>query len=179
TERGLVAAPGDLLDRMRDQAARLGPATLTRCAELLHAGLGEMRGATAPRLLLEVVCSRMLLPAADTSDAATLQRLEQLERRIASGVAAAPAGAAVEPGPVSGGTPAAPARPAADPSRRRGAEALEALRESKTAHTSGSPADGTRPGAHTAGPAPRPAESDLRNETASAAQKSAEATGTP
>nr|WP_231508534.1 DNA polymerase III subunit gamma and tau [Nocardia carnea] len=179
TERGLVAAPGDLLDRMRDQAARLGPATLTRCAELLHAGLGEMRGATAPRLLLEVVCSRMLLPAADTSDAATLQRLEQLERRIASGVAAAPADAAVEPGPVSGGAPAAPAHPAADPSRRRGAEALAALRESKTAHTSGSPADGTLPGAHTAGPAPRPAESDLRNETASAAQKSAEATGTP
>ncbi len=177
TERGLVAAPGDLLDRMRDQAARLGPATLTRCAELLHAGLGEMRGATAPRLLLEVVCSRMLLPAADTSDAATLQRLEQLERRVASGVAAAPAGAAAEPATqVSGGAPPAPARPAADPSRRRGAEALAALRESKTAHTSGSPADGAPPGARTAGPAPRPAESHPRNETASAAQESADAT---
>lgn len=176
TERGLVAAPGDLLDRMRDQAARLGPATLTRCAELLHAGLGEMRGATAPRLLLEVVCSRMLLPAADTSDAATLQRLEQLEQRVASGVAAAPAGAAVEPAQVSGGAPPAPARPAADPSRRRGAEALAALRESKTAHTSGGPTAGPPPGAHTPGSAPRPAESHPRNETASAAEEPAEAT---
>lgn len=127
TERGLVSAPGDLLDRMREQAARLGPATLTRSAELLHAGLGEMRGATAPRLLLEVVCSRMLLPAADTSEAATLQRLEQLERRVASGAVAAPAGSA----PAAAGEPPAPARPAADPARRRGAEALAALRESK------------------------------------------------
>lgn len=134
TERGLVAAPADLLDRMRDQAARLGPASLTRYAELLHAGLGEMRGATAPRLLLEVVCSRMLLPAADRTDAATLQRLEQLERRVASGVpaAAAPAGSAPAGGPPAGDAPP-PARPAAaDPSRRRGAEALAALRESRT-----------------------------------------------
>ncbi|WP_157112901.1 DNA polymerase III subunit gamma and tau, partial [Nocardia speluncae] len=109
TERGLVAAPADLLDRMRDQAARLGPATLTRCAELLHAGLGEMRGATAPRLLLEVVCSRMVLPAADTSDAATLQRLERLERQVASGVVSAPAAGAAEPGQASAGAPPEPA----------------------------------------------------------------------
>ncbi|WP_432278825.1 DNA polymerase III subunit gamma and tau [Nocardia carnea] len=179
TERGLVAAPGDLLDRMRDQATRLGPATLTRCAELLHAGLGEMRGATAPRLLLEVVCSRMLLPAADTSDAATLQRLEQLERRVASGVAAAPAAGAAEPGQVSAGAPSAPARPAADPSRRRGAEALAALRESKTAPTPGGSAADTPPGAHTAGPAPRPADPDPRNRTASAAQDSSDTAVAP
>ncbi|WP_039821628.1 DNA polymerase III subunit gamma and tau, partial [Nocardia testacea] len=121
TDRGLVAAPADLLDRMRDQAARLGPAALTRYAELLHAGLGEMRGATAPRLLLEVVCSRMLLPAADESEAATLQRLEQLERRVASGAAAAPTALPASERPRT--DPAEevrpPARPAAsDPSRR-------------------------------------------------------------
>ncbi|MEV0106611.1 DNA polymerase III subunit gamma and tau [Nocardia sp. NPDC050799] len=136
TERGLVAAPVDLLDRMREQAARLGPAALTRYAELLHAGLGEMRGATAPRLLLEVVCSRMLLPAADESEAATLQRLEQLERKIAAGVIAAPGAAPAGGTPTSGPTEAAPAPAgrvaASDPSRRRGAEALAALRESKT-----------------------------------------------
>ncbi len=136
TDRGLVAAPADLLGRMRDQAARLGPAALTRYAELLHAGLGEMRGATAPRLLLEVVCSRMLLPAADESEAATLQRLEQLERRVASGVVAAPAAAPASSAPVGAPPVEAappPARPSgSDPSRRRGAEALAALRESKT-----------------------------------------------
>ncbi len=166
TERGLVAAPADLLDRMREQAARLGPAALTRYAELLHAGLGEMRGATAPRLLLEVVCSRMLLPAADESEAATLQRLEQLERRVAAGVVASPGGAPAGGAQVSGPAEAAPApaRPAAasDPSRRRGAEALAALRESKTGRspervaaaeppTSGA-ADATRPGPDRGGP---------------------------
>lgn len=136
TERGLVAAPADLLERLREQAARIGPATLTRYAELLHAGLGEMRGATAPRLLLEVVCSRMLLPAADDSAAATLQRLEQLERRVAAGVPAPGTAAATAPGPASAEEPVrAPDRPA-DSSRRRGAEALAALRESKSARTS-------------------------------------------
>ena len=46
--RGVVDAPEDVLDRMRDQAARIGTATLTRYAEVVHAGLTEMRGATAP-----------------------------------------------------------------------------------------------------------------------------------
>ncbi|MEX3649790.1 DNA polymerase III subunits gamma/tau, partial [Mycolicibacterium porcinum] len=62
--RGVVDAPADVLERMREQAARLGAGTLTRYAEVVHAGLGEMRGATAPRLLLEVVCARLLLPSA-------------------------------------------------------------------------------------------------------------------
>ncbi len=47
--RGVVDAPGDVLERMRDQAARVGPATLARYAEVVHAGLGEMRGTTAPQ----------------------------------------------------------------------------------------------------------------------------------
>jgi DNA polymerase-3 subunit gamma/tau len=80
--RGLVDAPGDELSRMADQAARLGPATLSRYAEIVHTGLTEMRGATAPRLLLELLCGRMLLPAADSTDVALLQRLERMERRV-------------------------------------------------------------------------------------------------
>ncbi|TQF74887.1 DNA polymerase III subunits gamma/tau [Rhodococcus spelaei] len=80
-ERGLVDAPGDVLERMREESERIGPATLARYAELLHSGLGEMRGATAPRLLLEVMCARMLLPSATDAESAVLQRLERLERR--------------------------------------------------------------------------------------------------
>lgn len=157
TERGLVAGPADLLDRMREQAARLGPASLTRYAELLHAGLGEMRGATAPRLLLEVVCSRMLLPAADESDAATLQRLEQLERRVASGVRAVPPAAPASSAPADGPPPevTAPVRAAAsDPSRRRGAEALAALRESRTGRVPEGPTVGESAEAAEPGPMP-------------------------
>lgn len=72
--RGVVDAPEDALDRMREQAARIGRATLTRYAEVVQAGLGEMRGATAPRLLLEVVCARLLLPSASDAESALLQR---------------------------------------------------------------------------------------------------------
>ncbi|EME63562.1 DNA polymerase III subunits gamma and tau, partial [Rhodococcus ruber BKS 20-38] len=105
-ERGLVDAPGDVLERMREEADRIGPATLTRYAEIVHSGLGEMRGATAPRLLLEVMCARMLLPAASDSESAVLQRLERLE----SGIAAAPTGAVAE-----GAVPPGAASPSAAP----------------------------------------------------------------
>ncbi len=123
-ERGLVSGPGDVLDRMRDQADRIGPATLTRYAELLHAGLGEMRGATAPRLLLEVVCARMLLPSVSDGESAALQRLERLERGMATGapIAAAPAAA---------GAPVTAGPGAAEPVRRRGAEVLAAMRDKR------------------------------------------------
>ena len=80
--RGVVDAPEDVLDRMRDQAAKVGPATLARYAEVVHAGLGEMRGATAPRLLLEVVCARLLLPSAADTESALLQRVERIETRL-------------------------------------------------------------------------------------------------
>jgi len=91
--RGVVDGPEDVLERMRDQATRIGTATLTRYAEVVHAGLGEMRGATAPRLLLEVVCARLLLPSASDTESALLQRVERIETRldmsIPSGEAAA------------------------------------------------------------------------------------------
>ncbi|MFZ2174424.1 MAG: DNA polymerase III subunit gamma and tau [Rhodococcus sp. (in: high G+C Gram-positive bacteria)] len=87
-DRGLVDAPGDVLDTMRAQVQRIGPATLTRYAEVIHAGLGEMRGATAPRLLLEVMCARMLLPSASDAESAVLQRLERVERGLPPGGAA-------------------------------------------------------------------------------------------
>ena len=92
--RGVVDAPGDVLDRMRDQAGRIGPATLARYAEVVHAGLGEMRGATAPRLLLEVVCARLLLPSAADTEAALLQRVERIEKRLDISIPSEETGAA-------------------------------------------------------------------------------------
>ncbi|RAS60402.1 DNA polymerase III tau subunit [Lentzea atacamensis] len=101
-DRNLVSAPEDELATMSAQAERIGPAALTRYAEIVHTGLVEMRGATAPRLLLELLVSRMLLPSVSQSEAALLQRLEQLERRPPAAIAApgeapaaAPAGAPV------------------------------------------------------------------------------------
>jgi DNA polymerase III subunit gamma/tau len=82
TSRGVVDAPEDVLERMREQATRIGRATLTRYAEVVHAGLTEMRGATAPRLLLEVICARLLLPSASDAESALLQRVERIETRL-------------------------------------------------------------------------------------------------
>ena len=80
--KGLVDGPADQLEQMGAQATRLGPATLSRCADIVHNGLIEMRGTTAPRLLLELITARMLLPAADESSNALLQRVERMERRL-------------------------------------------------------------------------------------------------
>ncbi|HZB20070.1 MAG TPA: DNA polymerase III subunit gamma and tau, partial [Blastococcus sp.] len=98
---GLLDCPPDRLDLMNQQASALGSATLSRMADTVHEGLTEMRGTTAPRLLLELVCARMLLPATDGSAAATLQRLERLERRmsIAGEHAGRPETAAVREAP--------------------------------------------------------------------------------
>jgi DNA polymerase-3 subunit gamma/tau len=95
---GLLEVPGDQLDRMRDQVKKYGTVRLTRAAEVLNAGLTEMRGAASPRLLLELTCARMLLPGADADQSALLARLEQIERRFAvAGVPASPGGTHAEP----------------------------------------------------------------------------------
>jgi DNA polymerase-3 subunit gamma/tau len=95
--RGVVDAPEDVLEKMRGQSERIGTATLTRYAEVVHAGLGEMRGATAPRLLLEVVCARLLLPSASDTEAALLQRIERIETRLDMSIPADQSTAAVAP----------------------------------------------------------------------------------
>ena len=108
--RGVVDAPGDVLERMRDQAARLGSATLARYAEVVHAGLGEMRGATAPRLLLEVVCARLLLPSASDTESALLQRIERIETRLDISIPAGEAAASAPRRHPAGSTSEKPSR---------------------------------------------------------------------
>jgi len=76
----LVQIPTDQLDRMRTQAKLIGIANLIRSADLLATGLTQMRGATPPRLILELVCGQMMLPQA--TDAAVSARLEKLERGV-------------------------------------------------------------------------------------------------
>jgi len=118
SSKGLLDCPADQLERMGRQALALGSAGLSRAADLFAAGLTEMRGTTAPRLLLELVCARVLLPAASSDQAAVLSRVERLERRldIAGPPAAAPP-ASVEPrtsAPVSGGSAPSSGRTEAD-----------------------------------------------------------------
>ncbi|GLW30177.1 DNA polymerase III subunit gamma and tau [Actinoplanes regularis] len=116
--KGLIDGPADQLEAMHAQASQLGAATLSRCADIVHNGLVEMRGTTAPRLLLELITARMLLPGADDSTGALLQRLERLEKRgpmtvsvsDAAGMELVAPGAAVPAGvpTLSGASGAAP-----------------------------------------------------------------------
>ena len=74
--------PADELERMRQQAAHFGSAELSRAADIINAGLIEMRGATAPRLQLELMCARVLLPGVDADERGLVARLDRLERRL-------------------------------------------------------------------------------------------------
>ncbi|MER6593383.1 DNA polymerase III subunit gamma and tau, partial [Micromonospora purpureochromogenes] len=98
--KGLIDGPADHVERMAAQAQRLGPGTLSRCADIVHNGLVDMRGTTAPRLLLELICARMMLPGADDTTGGLLQRLERMERRLTLGGAELPS-AAAGPAPVA------------------------------------------------------------------------------
>jgi DNA polymerase-3 subunit gamma/tau len=72
--------PDDQLERMRVQAQNIGQASLSRAADIAAEGLTQMRGATAPRLILELICGRILLPIGDSSESGLLARIERLER---------------------------------------------------------------------------------------------------
>jgi DNA polymerase-3 subunit gamma/tau len=118
-EKGMIDYAGDQAERMADQSRRIGLATLVRYADIAHTTLTDMRGTTSPRLMLELLCARMLLPDSAGDNAAVLQRIERLERRQGMDAeqppAARPARAeaarpvpSARPEPV----PAAPAEPA-------------------------------------------------------------------
>ncbi|NUS83185.1 MAG: DNA polymerase III subunit gamma and tau, partial [Streptomyces sp.] len=84
-EKGLIDAPVDVVERMQAQASVFGAAELSRAADLVNEGLTEMRGATSPRLQLELICARVLLPAAFGDERSMQARLEKLERGALAG----------------------------------------------------------------------------------------------
>ncbi len=90
----LRGVPEDQFARMRHQAEHLGLAQLSRAADLTNSALTEMTGATSPRLHLELLCARLLLPAADEPVRGYGARIERLEQRMAAGVPVVPAGPA-------------------------------------------------------------------------------------
>src|SRR6266566_3837808 len=137
---GLLDLPPDRAELMARQAGRFGQAGLTRAAEIVSTGLDQMRGATSPRLLLELMCAQVLLPAAATDEKSLLARLERLERGT--------------PSPVPQSPPRAPhASPDNDPERSRGASPA-ARPAPEPARSAPEPA---RPAPEAARPAPEPA----------------------
>jgi DNA polymerase-3 subunit gamma/tau len=183
--KGVVDAPGDVLERMRDQSARVGSATLARYAEVVHAGLGEMRGATAPRLLLEVVCARLLLPSASDTESALLHRLERIETRLEMSI---PATATPVPGtaetaaavPEATDPPSGTKQYARPPKARQAeraaprliAEVIEPAKRSEPVAAVGPEAAPAEPAAAPAEPAPVPGSAAVPGEPGAAAVRS-------
>ncbi len=107
---GLIDVSVDAGERLVAQANHFGVIELSRAADLVAAGLTEMRGATAPRLLLELICARVLLPGADHTNDGVMARLDRLEKRFEIAGAPPAPRAAADP-------PASPPQPPAQPSR--------------------------------------------------------------
>jgi DNA polymerase III subunit gamma/tau len=170
---GLLDVPPDRAEALTAQASRSGLVALTRAAEIISAGLDQMRGATSPRLLLELMCAQVLLPAAATDERSVLARLERLESgavnqsypertrpapepSVTPGPArpvsaAPPQPAGPGPGRPAGTTPSEsasapqPGRPVEDPAAQPAAAAPPAPRAQVPADSAQPPADLSRP----------------------------------
>lgn len=173
----LRGIPTDQLDRMRTQAGRLGVAELSRAADLVNAALTEMTGATSPRLHLELLCARLLLPGADDGAAGLAARIDRLERGgiVASGAPAAPGpgratspdGAPSQESTTGGLAGAAAARAVLDARKKRGEPGQPAAPEPAAAEPA-------RPA-----PAPEPAAAMPVAEPEPATEPEIEATPAP
>jgi len=95
-QRGLLDTPDDEAQQIVAQAELLGPAEASRAADVISRSLGELKGATAPRLRLEIMAARLLVPSAESSDVGALARIEHLEKVLASGARVAEASAPAE-----------------------------------------------------------------------------------
>jgi DNA polymerase-3 subunit gamma/tau len=145
-ERRLVGGSDDQRSRLQAQADHIGLAALTRSTELVATGIADMKGPTPPRLHLELVCAKLLLPGAHDDELSVASRLDRLERNAeihGSGQAAQqrsaappapsepetratenaapkpapkPAPAPVAPDPTAEAAPAKPPEPAAETS---------------------------------------------------------------
>ncbi|WP_367919380.1 DNA polymerase III subunit gamma and tau, partial [Nocardioides ginsengisoli] len=171
---GLLDVSGDQADRLVAQANAFGRAELTRAADLIAAGLTDMRGATAPRLLLELICARVLLPAADHTTEGVLARLDRLERRASiSGTTSAESAPAPAPAAI-------PVQDRPAPSRaERAAPELAEDRPAAPAPTAPAPAPVAAAEPTPEPPAPTPAPTPAPEPVTPAASAPAPAAAAP
>ncbi|MGW6684792.1 DNA polymerase III subunit gamma and tau [[Kitasatospora] papulosa] len=129
-DKGLIDAPADVVERMQAQASVFGAAELSRAADLVNEGLTEMRGATSPRLQVELICARVLLPGAFDDERSLQARLDRLERGASFAAAGSGPAMGYVPGPEAHGAgvgmPAGSAGGVGGPAAARAAEAAAA-----------------------------------------------------
>ena len=153
---GLLDLPPDRAELMARQADRFGQAGLARAAEIVSTGLDQMRGATSPRLLLELMCAQVLLPGAATDEKSLLARLERLEKGTSAGPRQVPQSpprpphSAPDDDAERARVPSPPARSAPEPPERTRAA-------SPPARPAPGPPEPARPAPPPARPEPEPA----------------------
>lgn len=172
----LRGMPEDQIARMRNQATNLGAAELSRAADVTNTALTEMTGATSPRLHLELLCARILLPSAEQTERGIAARIDRVERRLNyAGDAGIPAAASASPqagaAPVAGSQ--AQQAPAAQPVAPAAQQTAPAVPAATAPMTPQQPAErpvehqtATAPAAPTApvAPATAPAQDHQRRE---------------
>ncbi len=128
-EKGLIDAPVDVVERMQAQAGTFGAAELSRAADLVNQGLTDMRGANSPRLQLELICARVLLPAAYGDERSVMARLDRIERGVNFSAGGGAPAMGYVPGPEAHGgagagamgAPVPPVSPGSGPAAARAA----------------------------------------------------------
>ncbi len=153
-EKGLIDAPADRVAVMQAQADAFGAAELSRAADIVNTGLTEMRGNAAPRLQLELICARVMLPGAYSDELSLQARLDKLERRAAAGGFAAPMGAAPMGAPAAVPVAAPMPSPVAEPAMEAPAAAPVQPAPVPVAPVQAAPVQASPPPAAPAGPAP-------------------------
>ncbi|WMY78575.1 DNA polymerase III subunit gamma and tau [Citricoccus sp. I39-566] len=81
----LHGMPEDQVRRLETQSAQLGHGEISRAADITNQALTEMVGATSPRLHLELLMARLMLPTTDATERGLAARLDRIERRLAYG----------------------------------------------------------------------------------------------
>ena len=120
----LRGMPADQIARMQNQAHNLGAAELSRAADVTNTALTEMTGATSPRLHLELLCARILLPSSEQTERGIAARIDRVERRLnyAGNDVGSPLAGAPTAGPAAPVAAAVTAAPAAPPAGQLQAE---------------------------------------------------------
>ncbi|MEZ5184503.1 MAG: DNA polymerase III subunit gamma and tau [Candidatus Nanopelagicales bacterium] len=170
----LVDLPEDRLPELAQMAQGFGRVELNRIANALSDALSELRGATAPRLHLELLMSEVCLPAGTNDSLDMLARLDRLERRmetVAGRAAAAPVAGAPEPSshaaaPVAAPAPTPPPEPAA--ARQEHKPPVRPGKPAEPAPSAGRRPPGPPPAPSLAAPAPVAAQPAQPEQPASA-----------
>ncbi|MCS4535566.1 DNA polymerase III subunit gamma and tau [Corynebacterium sp. HS2168-gen11] len=189
-DAGLVDAPTDRAATLLAEAAAFDQRSLPRIAGILNEGLFSIKGATSPRLLLEILCAKMLVDAAPSTSTPVLQtappkyerksvrearlKAEAEQQRLAAEQAAAAQPVAPAPAPA----PTVPQEPMTHPAHSAAAPQPVAAEQAPTAAVAPTPAQTAVP-VEQPTPAPMPAASQPQVSHPTPEQQPVSAPATP